>query len=67
MKTKKLTKKLGLNKETIATLDPDVISIEEKNRLKGGKSCTWCSVEYSCDTWCAPCYSFYCSGNPSCP
>ena len=55
MKTKKLAKKLGLNKETIATLNPDFFSLndEEKNQLKGGKTCTWCSREYSCDTYCA--------------
>lgn len=54
MKTKKLAKKLGLNKETIATLNRDVISLndEEKNQLKGGKTCTWCSKVYSCDTFC---------------
>ena len=54
MKTKKFNKKLGLKKETISTLVAEAIPIshEEKGKLKGGITGTWCSQYYSCDEWC---------------
>ena len=50
MKSKKLTKKLALNKATISNLE-----IDEVRAIRGGYLAT--NLDATCYTWCAECYT----------